>query len=108
MKNKCRRVHHKKEPYDVFIGRPSKWGSPFSHKPNSRAKYISKSRKESIESHKEWLLNGEGKYLLNDLHELKGKTLGCWCDKNKSCHGDILVKLVNNLDKKGLEVILMN
>ena len=34
--------------------------------------------------------------LLNDLHELKGKTLGCFC-KPKICHGDILVELVNGL-----------
>lgn len=24
-------VHCKKEPYDVYIGRPSKWGNPFTH-----------------------------------------------------------------------------
>ncbi len=105
MNKKCRRVHHKKEPYDVFIGRPSKWGSPFSHKEKSTAKYRTKSRKESILKHKEWLLNGEGRYLLKDINELKGKTLGCWCEAGKSCHGDILVKLVNNLDKVGLEDI---
>jgi hypothetical protein len=102
----CRRVHFKKEDYDIYVGRPSKWGSPFSYKENTIAKYKVKSRKESIEKHKEWLLHGEGQYLLNDLHELKDKTLGCWCNPNQSCHADILVKLVNNLDKKGLEDIL--
>ena len=30
--------------------------------------------------------------LMESLHELKGKELGCWC-KPKQCHGDILVKL---------------
>jgi len=111
---KCRRVHHRKEEYDVFIARPSKWGSPFSYKENSTAPYKLKNRKESIEKHKEWLLHGEGQYLLEDLHELKGKVLGCWCDtgsgttKNQSCHGDILVKLVNNLDKRGLEDVFFS
>jgi len=101
----CRRVHHRKEPYDIFIGRPSKWSNPFSNKLNSNARYKTKSRKESVEKHKEWLINGDGQYLLKDLHELKGKILGCWCDngsgstKNKTCHGDIIVKLVNDLDK---------
>lgn len=107
---KCRRVHHKKEDFDVFIGRPSKWGSPFSYKKNSTAPYKVANRKEAVEKHKEWLLNGEGRYLLEDLHELKGKVLGCWCDGPiGSCHGDILVKLVNDLDKEpkvGLESIL--
>lgn len=102
---KCKRVHHKKEPYDVFIGRPSKWSNPYSHKVKSSAKYKTNSRKESILKYKEWLTNGDGIYLLDDLRELKGKTLGCWCDKGKSCHGDVLVELVNNLDRKGLEVL---
>lgn len=34
--------------------------------------------------------------LLADLHQLKGKVLGCWC-KPGPCHGDILVSLVNAL-----------
>ena len=100
---KCRVVHHRKEPYDVFIGRPSKWGCPFSYKSNTRAQFILPTRREVLEAYREWIINGDGKYLLSDLHELKGKTLGCWCKdatgKGKSCHGDILVELVNNLDK---------
>ncbi len=100
---RCRRVHHKKEPYDIMIDRSGKWGSPFTYKKYTKAKYIVSSRKESIDSHREWLLNGDGQYLLKDLHELRGKILGCWCSKNQSCHGDILVELVNNLDNKGLE-----
>ena len=109
MEKKCKRVHHKKEPYDILIDRSSKWGSPFSYKPNTKAKYMVRTRKEAIEAHKEWLLNGEGRYLLEDLHELKGKVLGCWCNDHEKCHGDILVKLVNDLDKEpksGLESLL--
>ena len=30
--------------------------------------------------------------LMNSLHELEGKQLGCWC-KPGPCHGDVLVKL---------------
>ena len=93
-----------KQKYDVLITRPGKWGNPFSNKENSTAKYKTKNRKESITSHREWILNGEGKYLLNDLYELKGKVLGCFCKENQSCHGDTLVELVNNLDKKGIDI----
>lgn len=32
--------------------------------------------------------------LLHELKSLKGKTLGCWC-KPEPCHGDILIKLIN-------------
>jgi len=100
---RCRRVHHRKEPFDVMIDRSGKWGSPFSYKKNSKAPFRVNTRKESIDAHREWLLNGDGQYLLKDLHELEGKVLGCWCNPNQSCHGDILVELVNNLNRKGLE-----
>jgi len=88
-------VNLKKEDYDVYIGRGSKWGNPYTHlKTSTRAKHICKSRKESIELYRLYITEGDGKHLLNDLHELKNKVLGCYC-KPLSCHGDILVELVN-------------
>jgi hypothetical protein len=99
-KEMCKVVHFKKDDYDVYIGRPSKWGNPFSHIKDGKniAKYIVNTRKESIEAYREWITVGEGKHLLKDLIELRGKTLGCWCKPN-SCHGDVLVELVNKIDK---------
>jgi len=32
--------------------------------------------------------------LKQQLRELKGKTLGCWC-KPEMCHGDVLVSIIN-------------
>jgi len=94
---RCRVVHCKKEPYDIYIGRPSKWGNPFTHlKGSTQAKYTVETREESIEAFRDWVVNGEGNYLMADLHELKGKTLGCWC-KPLSCHGDILAELADNI-----------
>ncbi len=93
-------VHCKKEPYGVYIARPSKWGNPYTHLDDStQAKFKVESRKEAIEAFREWITKGEGQYLLKDLHELKGKTLGCWC-KPKSCHGDILLELANQKTEK--------
>lgn len=96
---KTRVVHCKKEKYDVYIGRPSKWGNPFTHINDHKtlAKFLVKTREESIIKYREWITEGDGKHLLNDLHELKGKVLGCWC-KPKSCHGDVLVELVEKLN----------
>ena len=70
-------VHCKKEKYDVYIGRPSKWGNPYSHKRSTSAKFKVDTRKQAIDSYRKWITQGDGKHLLNDLHELKGKTLGC-------------------------------
>jgi hypothetical protein len=86
-------VHCKKEPYDVYIGRPSKWGNPFSHKEGTLAKFKFLSRQEAIDAYRKWITEGGGRHLLEDLHELRGKTLGCWC-KPQSCHGDVLADLV--------------
>lgn len=96
---KSKVVHCKKESYDVYIGRPSKWGNPFTHKQDGKtlAKYVVEDRDAAVNAYREWITNGEGKHLLNDLHELKGgKILGCWC-KPQACHGDVLLELLDKL-----------
>ena len=101
--SKCKVVHFRKAPYDIMIDRTTKWGCPFSHirDRKTKAKFLVNSRKEAIDAYKEWITKGDGQYLLKDLPELKGKTLGCWCKdengKGKSCHGDVLVELVNDM-----------
>ena len=80
-------VHCKAAKYDVYVGRPSKWGNPFNIGRDG-------DRRAVIEKHAEWLLTGDGQYLLPQLKELKGKTLGCYCSPNP-CHADILVRLAN-------------
>lgn len=86
-------VHCKKEKYDVYIGRPSKWGNPFTHikDKKTQAEFVVSNRQEAIEKYREYILKSD---LLNDLHELKGKVLGCWCAP-LPCHGDILLELAN-------------
>jgi len=84
-------VHCKKEPYDVYIGRGSKWGNPFTHKTGTQAKWIVGSREEAIRAYEVWIKKQPE--LMNSLHELKDKVLGCWC-KPLLCHGDVLIKLV--------------
>lgn len=76
-------VHCKKEPYDVYIGRPSKWGNPF-------VIGVDGTREEVVEKYRQWILNKPE--LLKDLHELKDKTIACWCAP-KACHGDVLKEL---------------
>lgn len=89
---KPRVVHCKKEQFDVYIGRGSVWGNPFSHKEGTLAQHVVGSREEAISKYEEYLL--ESPDLMERLPELKGKTLGCWC-KPKACHGDVLLRLAN-------------
>ncbi|MFW9871651.1 MAG: DUF4326 domain-containing protein [Candidatus Thorarchaeota archaeon] len=84
-------VHCKKENYDIYIGRPSKWGNPYKIGKDGTRKEVMKKYKNHIRTNKK---------LMNELSELEGKTLGCWC-KPKSCHGDILVELI---EKKGMVI----
>lgn len=74
-------VHCRREPYDVYIGRPSKWGNPFVIGPDG-------TREQVIEKYRQYLLTSPE--LLAALPALRGKILGCWCSPNP-CHGDVLV-----------------
>ena len=81
------------EDCDVYIGRAcnmggwrlaqSKWHNPYSVKEFGRDGALERYR-TYIESN--------AKHLLDDLPELAGKRLGCWC-KPARCHGDILCEL---------------
>jgi hypothetical protein len=77
-------VHCKKSPHDIYIGRGSKWGNPF-------VIGIDGTRKQVIEKYEKWIRTQEE--LLNSLHELDSKILGCWCSP-LPCHGDVLLKLI--------------
>ena len=83
-------VHCKKDKFDIYIGRGSKWGNPF---------IIGKdgNREEVINKYETYLRNKPK--LLQALPELKNKTLGCFCAP-LSCHGDILKKVYNDIYEK--------
>ena len=104
----CKVVHFKKDDYDVYIGRLeggqyNKWAYPKELRDTFPE---GTPRKEIIDAYEDYLLSQPE--LIKDLHELKYKTLGCWCKNKtntngkttgKSCHGDILKKYVDSLEK---------
>ena len=79
-------VHCKIEPYDVYIGRGSKWGNPFRIGRHG-------DRNEVISKYETYIMGRRD--LIDSLPELVGKTLGCWC-KPANCHGDILKIMVED------------
>jgi len=102
---------HKKfgNSFDVYIGRRqpftkytknSKWANPYLMDKIKNGKIIKKrdgTAKEVVEKYRKHVLNNE--VLMNDLPELKGKILGCWCKnqewyKEGLCHGDVLIELL--------------
>jgi hypothetical protein len=81
-------VHCKNEPFDVYIGRPSKWGNPFRIGKDG-------SREAVIEKYRQWILANPS--LMAQLRsELEDKTLGCW-GKPNACHGDVLAELADKV-----------
>jgi hypothetical protein len=86
-------VNLNKEPYDIYIGRGSKWGCPYTiikDRP-TLAKEIVDSKEEALSKYKEYVLNSPE--LMESLDELDGKVLGCFC-KPEPCHGDVLLELI--------------
>lgn len=78
-------VHCKKSSYNVYIGRPSKWGNPY---------------KIGADGNRDQVINKYIDYFLahptlpHEIFELDNKVLGCWC-KPEGCHGDFLIAYLN-------------
>ena len=93
MNTKC--VHFRKEPYDVYIGRPSEYENPFSHKEGTLAKFKVKDRSEAINCFREWAPKQPD--FIEKVKFLRGKILGCWCHP-LPCHGDVWCEFCNMSD----------
>lgn len=92
------KVWNKRDPHTpadaVYVGRPTKWGNPFSH---LDSKYASKvtSRDEAIRLYTRWIYEEQQDHIHTAAKlELKGKDLVCWCAP-RACHADILLEIAN-------------
>lgn len=72
-------------PQDIYVGRPSKWGNPFTIGKDG-------TREEVIAKYREWVLDQVG--LMEEIRTLRGKNLVCWCAP-LPCHADVLLELAN-------------
>lgn len=79
-------VHCKREPYDIYIGRPSIWGNPFEIGKDG-------TRTEVIQKYEDWIRT-QPKLMAAAKRLLVGRTLGCWCSP-LPCHGEVLIKIAN-------------
>ena len=98
-------VNIKTDNYDVYIGRGSKFGNPYSHLPlrYTKAQVQVKTRDESIERYREYFYKQieEDPEFLDDILRLKNKTLGCHCapingfNGKIMCHGQIISEFLD-------------
>jgi len=95
-------VNLKDESFDVYIGRANPtYGLDRSVWRNIYTIRKDGNREEVIQMYEVYVRSNP--YLLARLSELRGKTLGCWCAP-LPCHGDVLVKLLQELDEGRLEM----
>lgn len=103
----------------IYVGRPTKWGNPI--KLEGDMIYIDASYRRKILD--PWVYYNHGdiydvlhlyrhilkgtqfqnvdlqywsdKFKENDIEELRGKNLACFCSLSSKCHADILLRLCN-------------
>lgn len=75
-----------KMPEDtIYVGRPTKWGNPY--KINEKV-----DRSNAVALFREYIEQYVPK---EELEELKGKNLACWCKEGSPCHADVLLEIAN-------------
>ena len=95
-------VHCKKDKYDVYVGRPTFWGNPWTHKDNTTADFNVCSSGDAVQCFKDWLygtkftdiLQDKRQKIIDNIHTLQNKTIACWCSP-ESCHRDILLEFLS-------------
>lgn len=99
-------VVHTTELFDVYIGRGSAWGNPWTHKDSSFKDVVRvATRREAVDNYRAWIQTQPA--LLACLPKLKGKVLGCpGCKTDRDparepCHGDVLAELADALETPG-------
>jgi len=97
----------KMPPNTVYVGRPGKFGNPFSFQYwIDAAGYSKMAAKQTVVDNFRYCLekdsepnNDEGakrmRIIKRDLHELGGKNLACWCRLDEPCHADVLLEFAN-------------
>lgn len=93
----------------IVVSRPSQWGNPFDwRKLQQLYDWDDWSSKLMAKCDFEEWLNGHipnfeesrRQWILDHLHELANKDVACSCRLSEPCHGDILLKLANEISQK--------
>lgn len=94
----------------VYVGRPSKWGNPFTVQgaiEHGYADTTEEGRAVAAEAFLDWLhgdmwaagsgpeWNDRRLRMLAELDELAGRDLVCWCPLSSPCHANVLLALAN-------------
>lgn len=101
-------VHLHKQPYDVLVDRSTPFGNPFTHLDTpTRAKFRVATRSDAIRAFEDWAFYSDDLkaiWIREHVHELQGKTLGCWCAPKLTCHGTTLAVMAEHTAPGGVFV----
>lgn len=87
--DRARVVHCRREPFDVYVGRPGPFGNPFVVGRDG-------TRSEVVERFRCWIaLPAQAALMDRARRELRGMVLGCWCSP-LACHGDVLAEVAES------------
>lgn len=74
----------------VSVSRPGKWGNPFHVGIDGTAEECVRKFFEDIHHP-----NAQVLFRPEEIEQLRGKNLACWCRLDHPCHADILLRLAN-------------
>lgn len=82
----------------VYVGRPGKWGNPFPIGKEGPFGRVAPDAAGAVGFFRDMLDDPEMRAAAGypeDMSDLRGKDLGCWCRLGDPCHGDVLIEVVN-------------
>ncbi|TXH16445.1 MAG: DUF4326 domain-containing protein [Mycobacterium sp.] len=94
----------------IYVGRPTKWGNPFTVSSALETGYAhddAEARQLVVDCFRDcltrggestwWFVNGSRQFIsiTEDLDQLAGHDLACWCPLDQPCHADVLLELAN-------------
>lgn len=82
-------------PNTVVVSRPGRWGNPFVIGTPGNGGNIT--REMAVEQYERALREGRLSRKLDDVRELIGKDLACWCALDQPCHADVLLRIARRM-----------
>lgn len=85
-----RRKGWKMSPNTVYVGRPTRYGNPYTG-PDAAAAF-----KEHLKGQTSLYMGPVDLVSFAEIRaELRGKNLACWCALDEPCHADVLLEIAN-------------
>lgn len=90
-------------PNTVRVSRPGKWGNPFvvgTHETTGCGTfYACDTAREAVAKFKHHCADRGFAYPIDEIDELRGKNLACWCPLDQPCHADVLLDIANSTNE---------